>query len=175
MGGITTPVLATLGTVNSVGRTVERTGDLLGIGKSGRRRRERTQLQAEQAAETADLTARQAAEAEALARRNALAAGRIRIEAGADGRRRSRTLRQETGRTRAALGAQGIGTADGSGEAIILGRERAAAAEDKDADRLDALRLAALAEEEEVQSRRNLLDLTRQQERQRLERLARGF
>jgi hypothetical protein len=184
MGGLTTPALMVLSSsgvgdslIKSADRLVGTTNtakDLLGITKSKRRKKERRLLEAEQAADNADLTARQAADMDELQQRNALAAQRIQAESEIDDRRR-RDLRQETGSLRAALGAQGIGSADGSGEALILGRERAVAEARTDAARLDALKLAGLSEEETALKRRNLLDLTRQQERQRLERLARGL
>ncbi|KPF84566.1 hypothetical protein IP70_14690 [alpha proteobacterium AAP38] len=185
MGGITTPALMVLGhsgvgnsLISSADRLVGTTNtakDLLGITKSRRRKSERRVLEAEEAADNADLAARQAADLDDLQQRNARTAARIQAQSEIDERRRRRDLRQETGSLRASLGAQGISSADGSGEAVILGRERAAAEARDDAARLDALKLAGLSEEETALKRRNLLDLTRQQERQRLERLARGL
>lgn len=185
MGGITTPALMVLGhsgvgnsLISSADRLVGTTNtakDLLGITKSRRRKSERRLLEAEEAADNADLAARQAADLEDLQQRNARTAARIQAESEISDRRRRRDLRQETGSLRAALGAQGISSADGSGEALILGRDRAAAEARDDAARLDTLKLAGLADEETALRRRNLLDLTRQQERQRLERLARGL
>lgn len=185
MGGITTPALMVLGhsgvgnsLISSADRLVGTTNtakDLLGITKSKRRKSERRVLEAEEAADNADLAARQAADLDDLQQRNARTATRIQAESEISDRRRRRDLRQETGSLRAALGAQGISSADGSGEALILGRDRAAAEAGDDATRLDTLKLAGLADEETALKRRNLLDLTRQQERQRLERLARGL
>lgn len=174
MGGITTPVLATLGAVNKVETTIKGTKDLLHIGRSKAKRRERAQLDAEQAAETADLTARQEADQAALHQQNTNQAARIQAESDIAEAKRKRSVRQETGSLRAQLGAQGISSGDGSGEALILGRLNAAEEERKGAARLDALKRAALSDDEEALNRRNLLDLTRQQEKQRLERLARG-
>lgn len=173
MGGITTPVLATLGAVNKVERAVKGTKSLLG-GGSKARRREREQLEAEQAAETADLTARQETDRADLQRENAREAERIQAESDIAEAKRKRSVRQETGSIRAQLGAQGISSGDGSGEALILGRLNAAEEERQGAARLDALKRAALSDEEEALNRRNLLELTRAQEKQRLERLARG-
>ncbi|MFY8091886.1 MAG: hypothetical protein ACOVN0_00240 [Niveispirillum sp.] len=185
MGGITTPALMVLShsapgssyikAATGLVNTTNQAKNLLGITKSKRKKQERALLDAEQAAEDADLSARQAADLDDLHRRNAGSAARIQAESEIAEARRSRSLRQETGSLRAQLGAQGISSADGSGEAVILGRERAAAEQRQDAARLDALKLSALSEEEEALQRRNLLDLTRQQERQRLERLARGL
>ncbi|OYQ36990.1 hypothetical protein CHU95_03115 [Niveispirillum lacus] len=185
MGGITTPALMVLShsapgssyikAATGLVNTTRQAKDLLGITKSRRKKQERRLLEAEQAADSADLTARQAADLDDLQRRNASSAARIQAESERVQVRSRRALRQETGSLRAALGAQGISTADGSGEAVILGRERAAAEEQENAIRLDALKLAALSDDEEALKRRNLLDLTRQQERQRLERLARGL
>lgn len=185
MGGLTTPALTLLTTGAPVQTLIGRaTGlrnerrqaeDLLGITKSRRRKQERAILDAEQAAESADLAVRQETGLTDLQTRNAGSAERIRVETEIAERNRRRSLRQEAGSIRARLGAQGIGSADGSGEAALLGRERAAAEEREDDARLDALKLAGLSEDEAALKRRNLLDLTRQQERQRLERLARGL
>lgn len=185
MGGITTPALMVLShsapgssyikAATGLVNTTNQAKDLLGITKSRRKKKERALLDAEQAADDADLSARQAADLDDLQRRNAGSAARIQAESEIAETRRGRALRQETGSLRAQLGAQGISSADGSGEAVILGRERAAAAEREAASRLDALKLAGLRDDEETLKHRNLLDLTRQQERQRLERLARGL
>ncbi|MFV3129719.1 hypothetical protein [Niveispirillum sp. KHB5.9] len=185
MGGITTPALTLLsasapgasliGGLAGINRDRRRAEDLLGITSSRRKKREREVLDAEQAADSADLAARQTADLDDLRQRNARTADRIQAEGEITDRNRRRALRNETGSIRAQLGAQGIGSADGSGEAVLLGRERAAEQDRQDAARLDALKLAGLSDEEAALKRRNLLDLTRQQERQRLERLARGL
>ncbi|MBP7337365.1 hypothetical protein [Niveispirillum sp.] len=185
MGGITTPALMVLShsapgssyikAATDLVNTTNQAKDLLGITKSKRKKKEREILDAEKAVEDADLAARQAADLDDLQQRNTRTTARIQAESEIAEARRGRSLRQETGSLRAQLGAQGIGSADGSGEAVILGRERAAAEEKENAARLDSLKLSALTDEEESLKRRNLLDLTRQQERQRLERLARGL
>lgn len=185
MGGLTTPALTILGATAPGGALIDRAvginndrrkaEDLLGISSSRRKKQERKILDAEQAAEDADLAARQAADLEELRTRNARSDERIRLESESAERDRSRTLRRETGSLRAELGSQGISSADGSGEAVLLGREKAAEEERQEAARLDALKRAGLSDEEAALKRRNLLDLTRQQERHRLERLSRGL
>lgn len=185
MGGITTPVLTVLGqtvpgaglirTAGRVVNTVNQAENLLGVTSSRRKKRARQLLDAQQAADNADLTARQAADLADLQQRNTQTAARIQAESDIADRNRRRTLRQQTGSLRAALNAQGVSTADGSGEAVLLGRENAAAQDRADAARLDAIRLAGLSNDVTALQQRNLLDLTRQQERQRLDRLARGL
>jgi hypothetical protein len=127
MGGLTTPALTVLTTGGPVQSLISRaTGlrnerrqaeDLLGLTKSRQKKKERRILDAEQAAEDADLAARQATDLEDLRNRNTLTTDRIKAEADIADRRSRQALRQETGRLRATLGAQGIGSADGSGEA----------------------------------------------------------
>jgi len=179
MAGFSTPVLNTLGIVNSVRDTASAVDRTLGISRNRRRRVEereaRTLLDTVQGADLDDLRARQAEDL--TTRRTALntQAARIRAEGDAADRTRTRALRRAVGRVRAQLGGQGISTSDGSGEAILLGLVREAEEDAADARRLDTLRLKALEEEDAALQRRNLLDLTRLQERQRLERLARGW
>jgi hypothetical protein len=176
MAGFATPVLATLGTIQAVRSTVNSVRSL--TGGSGE--------DDDRAAARASLTdARQAADREALradqeldtARRRANArdeADRLAVTAAGRERQRLASLRRAVARQRAQLGSQGISAADGSGEAILLGLIDESDADRADNDRLDRLRLAALDRDEETAARRDLLSLTRQQERQRLDRLAQG-
>ncbi|ACJ00477.1 hypothetical protein [Rhodospirillum centenum] len=176
MAGLTTPVLATLGTVRTV-KSAARTLGLDGGDDDGdeRRRREDDLLDYRQAVELSQLRAAQDLEAETRRTDAERRARQIAVEAQAAETRRQRSLRRAVGRQRAKLGGQGISAADGSGEAILLGLVREAAEEDATARSLDALRLKALDDEARAAYRRNLLDLSELTERQRLQRLARGY
>jgi len=174
MAGLTNTALSALGTANSiigVGRSFQ---SLAGQTGGGRTADDAALLDAVQAADRSFLAADQAEE---QARRRLAARTRLeteRVQAEAAERRRRDALRRSVARTRAQLGAQGISSADGSGEAILLGLIREAEDDQREAAALDRLRQRALAEEDQAAERRNLLEQARLAERQRLERLARG-
>lgn len=172
MAGITTPVLATLGAIDTARSTVSRVRDLAGI-ESGSQRRQRELLTERQTVELDTLRDRQDEEAATLRTSLQNQANQITTTADVEEKRRQRALRRAVGRTRAQLGSQGISSADGSGEAILLGQIREAEDEAAAAKQLDTLRIQALSDREQADYRRNLLELSQVQERQRLERLAR--
>lgn len=74
-------------------------------------------------------------------------------------RKRQQDLRRATAARKAAFGSQGISTADGSGQAVLLGLFQNSDEERKYRERLDALRRDALAQDVENKRRRNLLSL----------------
>ncbi|MQP64271.1 hypothetical protein GE253_02830 [Niveispirillum sp. SYP-B3756] len=169
MAGITTPALSALSAVNTVKSTVKQVRDLTGATD----RKAEKQLAERQQSDLNSLRARQDADTTALRANVQNQADQIATNSASDERKRQRALRRAVGRTRAQLGSQGISTADGSGEAILLGQTREAEEEKADADRLNALRIKALEQQEQSEYQRNLLELSELQERQRLERLAR--
>lgn len=122
------------------------------------------QLRARQVVES------QAGDADAGNRQAELAA-----RAQEDERRRKDALRRAMGRTRAGLGAQGVTSADGSGEAILLGMVGETELEQQEALRVDTLKRQAIQQEVENRRRRNLLEQAQLAERQRLEFMSRYF
>ncbi|QJE74562.1 hypothetical protein HHL28_17165 [Aerophototrophica crusticola] len=174
MAGLTTPVLATLGTLNNIRRTATAVRSLRGSG--GRDRGDDDALLGQaQELERRSLAEEQAEEQRTQSEELQRESDRIALEAAEDERRRQRALRRAVGRTRAQLGGQGISTADGSGEAILLGLARQDQEDRDTARQLDTLRRKALTDRDQSLTRRNLLERTRLEERQRLERLARGY
>lgn len=93
--------------------------------------------------------------------------------AGADETRRA-ALRRAVARQRASFGAQGL-SADGSGEAVLLGLFDESDADREQRDRLDALRLQGIDQDLEDQGRINVLQRTQLRERQNLERVMAGY
>ncbi|WP_158046928.1 hypothetical protein [Skermanella pratensis] len=93
----------------------------------------------------------------------------IEASAAADEAARRDALRRAVGRTRAGLGARGGGTADGSGEAVLLGLVSRTDGDSRNAAAVERLRGQALSQESEDTRRRNLLDQSQLAERQRLE------
>lgn len=169
MAGITTPALSALSAVNTVKGTIDQVRDLSGATD----RKAEKQLAERQQSALNSLRARQDADSVALRANVQNQADQIAANAASDERKRQQALRRAVGRTRAQLGSQGISTADGSGEAILLGQMQEAGEEKADADRLNALRIKALEQQQQSEYQRNLLELSELQERQRLERLAR--
>ncbi|WP_119679676.1 hypothetical protein [Indioceanicola profundi] len=177
MAGISTPALAALGAVNQVRGTASALDEATGGDARRRRRAEEEELRLldeTQASRLAELREAQRLEEELSAAERRERAALIRAEAQEAERKRRSALRRSVSRTRAQLGSQGISSADGSGEAILLGLVRESEEERAAEERLEGLRLRALDTDATAAQRRNLLELTRLQERQRLERLARG-
>lgn len=128
-----------------------------------------------QAAERRNLADRQRTDAEA---QEAERAGRI-AEIGAasattEAERRA-ALERSLARTRATMAARGVGTADGSGRAVLLGLSEESEAERARNAEQDGLRRADLDRQAEEVRRRNLLETSQLAERQRLDRIARGY
>jgi hypothetical protein len=95
--------------------------------------------------------------------------------AGADERERRTALRGEVGRMRSLFGARGLTAGDGSAGAVLRGIEQESEAARRRTAELDRLKRAALEREGEDQRRRNLLETSELAERQRIERIARGY
>lgn len=74
-------------------------------------------------------------------------------------RKRNKDLARATASRKAAFGGQGISTADGSGQAVLLGLFQDSDEERKYRERLDKLRKDALQQDFENKRRRNLLSL----------------
>jgi hypothetical protein len=85
-----------------------------------------------------------------------------------DSIKRRDALRRAMARQRAAFGAQGIDSSDGSAEAILLGLSQQSDLEQAQQDTLDRLRNAALQDDAATQSRKNLLELNKAYDRARL-------
>ncbi|WP_207460165.1 hypothetical protein [Azospirillum sp. SYSU D00513] len=139
------------------------------------RAREMNWLSAGQNQTAAQLRAGQEAE---LRTREADAGNRLaqaRATAETDERRRVDALRRAMGRSRASLGAQGVSSADGSGEAILLGLVGDSAAERRESQDLDRIRRQAVQQELDDRRRLNLLEQAQLAERQRLEFLSRFY
>ncbi len=85
-----------------------------------------------------------------------------------DASARRDALRRAMARQRAAFGAQGIDSSDGSAEAILLGLSQQSEAEQQQQTTLDQLRSKALQDEAATQSRKNLLALNNAYDKARL-------
>lgn len=110
-----------------------------------------------------------AAEQAALERRNIAASA-----ASAYDERRT-ALKRAVARQRAQFGAQGLGSDDGSGEAVLLGMFDESEHDKAERDQLDHLRYQALESDLSDQKRVNVLQRTQLKEKQNLERLLGGY
>ena len=111
----------------------------------------------------------------ASATRHSQAASELAQTSAAAEQDRRRALRKETAARRSLLGASGIGSADGSGRAVLRGLAEESAAEARRSQEADRLRRAALDRELDEAQHRNLLEAYELAERQRVERISRGY
>jgi colicin import membrane protein len=128
-----------------------------------------------QEAERRDLADRQRLDGAA---QDAERAGRLAefdAAAGAAEAERRAALERGLARTRASMAARGVGTADGSGRAVLLGLEEESEADRARGAEQDRLRRQDLDRQAEDVRRRNLLEVSQLAERQRLDRIARGY
>lgn len=121
------------------------------------------------------LAARQDADLARLEGDHAVRQAELDASAAAAERARRMALRGETGRVRSLFGARGLTAGDGSAAAVLRGIEEESEAGRRHAAELDRLKRAALEHESEDRRRRNLLETSELAERQRIERIARGY
>lgn len=91
-----------------------------------------------------------------------------RVESEKEATARRESLRRAVARQRAAFGAQGISSNEGSAEAILLGLTQQSDTEQAQQDALDQLRTQALQENAATQQRKNLLALNSLYDKSRL-------
>ncbi len=95
----------------------------------------------------------------------------IAATASAEEMQRRAALKRAVARQRAAFGSQGVGSTDGSSEAVLLGLFDESDRERQDREKLDSIRAAALDQDLSARNSLNVLQLAQLQERQKLERL----
>ncbi|CAK0740082.1 hypothetical protein CCP2SC5_1050006 [Azospirillaceae bacterium] len=137
------------------------------------RQRALEQLAAEQSLEATQLVDNQNQDLESATGDLQSRVSQIRAAATVDEGRRRDALRRAMAKTRASLGAAGLGTADGSGEAILLGQVNATDQEQKAAETSNQLKIDSLNQQLEDRYRRNLLAQSQLAERQKLQYLSR--
>lgn len=94
----------------------------------------------------------------------------IQLQAAQNEAERQAALKRAVARQRAASGASGVGSAGGSGEAILLGLFEESEDEKNERERLDDLRLRAIDQDMENVQSQNLLETSQLRQRQKLER-----
>lgn len=143
--------------------------------QAAQRRDDMAWLGQSQTLDAAQLRARQDADAQAAGADAQTRLAALSQQAAADEQRRRDALRRTVGRTRADLGGQGVGSADGSGEAILLGLVGESDQEGRTAAQVDQLKRQAIQQELDNSRRRNLLEQAQLAQRQRMEFMSKFF
>lgn len=132
-------------------------------------------LRAQQRLALRQLKAQQAAQARDQTEQAALSREKLRAEADAAEKERLAALRRAVARQRAAFGASGIDSGDGSSEAVLLGLFEETDEDRTQRERLDNIRNRALNQDLAAQNRLNVLQVSQLRQRQQLERAAAGI
>ncbi len=161
-----TPVLSLLGTVGSV--VSAGTAILGGVqtlaGVSNRQQEKEDRLALDQLKRQQTLQQRQLEEKAALERQQ------IALNAKLTEEQRQTALRRAVARQRANFGAQGVGSATGSSQAVLLGLFDESDDERQRREELDALRVTALDQNVSQNRALNILQRTQLSERQKIQR-----
>lgn len=160
-----TPVLSLLGTIGSV--VSAGTAVLGGVqtlaGVSNRQQEKEDRLALDQLKRQQNLQQQQLEERTALERRQIALNARLTEE------QRQSALRRAVARQRANFGSQGVGSASGSSEAVLLGLFDESDEERIRREELDALRVSALDQNVSQNRALNILQRTQLSERQKLQ------
>lgn len=135
----------------------------------------RKQLRSQQDLALSQLKARQAADETYLAEQTALEREQLALDAEQAEEDRIRALKRAMARQRANFAGQGISSAGGSAEAVLLGLFEESEEEKEARDRLDALRSASLDLSLSQNQGLNVLQRTQLEEKQQLTREIEGF
>lgn len=161
-----TPVLSLLGTIGSVvsAGTAVLGGvqTLSGIGNRQQEKEDRLALD--------QLKRQQNLQQKQLEERTALEREQIALNARLTEEQRQIALRRAVSRQRANFGSQGVGSASGSSQAVLLGLFDESDDERQRREELDALRVTALDQSVTQNRALNILQRTQLSERQKLQR-----
>lgn len=130
----------------------------------------RAQIRAEQDLALEQLKSRQAMQESQLTQNNAFEKQQVALQAGQADEKRRAALRRAVARQRASFGSQGVGSAAGSSEAVLLGLFEESDSERKRREQLDQTRQKALDNNFAQTRSFNLLQATQLAERQNLRR-----
>jgi hypothetical protein len=169
MGGLTSivsginEIASVVGTVNSLANNVN---SLTGSGNSQALKDQKKQ----QALALAQLKGQQAEAQQTAAAQAALAKQQLQAQAQSAEDDRLQSLRRAVARQRAAYGAQGVDSGDGSSQAVLLGMFDESDQDKQNRAQLDTLRSAAIDQNLAAQTGADVLQLSQLQQRQRLDR-----
>ncbi len=168
--GALSSVISGINTVASVVGTVNSLANNIGSLADTSRNQDVKNLKAHQ-----DLALKQLRMQQDLAQQTAednaaLQKSQLAAQSASDDRQRQAALKRAVAAQRASFGAQGVGSGDGSSEAVLLGLFDESDDERKDRERLDILRSTALDQSISSGVNQDMLQLTQLQQRQKLER-----
>lgn len=168
-------VMQTLSSVTSIINTANSAlGAIQGLG-SGAEADQRSALRAQQDLALRQLQAQQGLSEANAAQDAALNRQKIASDAATTEAERRSALKRAVARQRAQYGAQGLESADGSGEAVLLGMFGESDDDRVARERLDGLRSQAIDQDLDEQRRINVLQRTQLQEKQALDRAINGY
>ncbi len=132
-------------------------------------------LRAQQRLALQQLKAQQDSQAQDQAEQAVLTREKLQAEADAAEKERLASLRRAVARQRAAFGASGIDTNEGSAEAVLLGLFEETDEDRTQRERLDDIRNRVLDQELAASNRLNVLQQTQLRQKQQLSRIAEGL
>lgn len=135
---------------------------------------QRKNIYAQQQMAMQELQQRQAMDMQGASERAALDRQSVMAEALNEDESRRASLRRAVSRQRASFGAQGIGSASGSSEAVLLGMFEESDQDRVQRERIDGLRMAAIDQSLASRHSLNMLERAQMQERHKLERQLSG-
>lgn len=172
-----------MGSLNGIGSVLQPIltmtgipGMILGVGNTLAQQQEaRNALRSQQDTALAQLQARQSLEEAGAAENAALQKAQIASDAATADTRRKAALRRAVARQKTLFSSQGIGGADGSNEAVLLGLYNDSDEDAAAQSRADSLRVAALDQSAAQRRQKNLLEAAQLSEQQNLTRLLQGY
>ena len=168
--GALASIASGLGTIASVvGSASSIAGNIAALGQDPQKEA-KADLQRQQELALKQLREQQEAAASNAQAETDLQKTQIAATSSAEEAQRRAALKRAVARQRAAFGAQGIGSTDGSSEAVLLGLFDESDRDRQDRERLDGIRTAALDRDLSARNGLNVLQLAQLQERQKLER-----
>lgn len=175
MGAITSTITGLTNTISAVNTLVDTVQGVTG-GSSQPQVVDNSAeiLRAQQRLALQQLKAQQNAQARDQAEQAALSREKIQAEAAAAEKERLASLRRAVARQRAAFGASGIDSGDGSAEAVLLGLFEETDQDRTERERLDDIRNRVLDQDQAAQNRLNVLQVSQLRQRQQLERAVEG-
>lgn len=163
-------LIGSLTTAASVLKTLDSTFSAIQDFSGGADKDRRAALLAQQNLALQQLQAQQGLSEGNSAQQAALERQKLEADAASSEAARRDALRRAVARQNAQFGSQGMSAGDGSGEAVLLGLFDESDQDRATREKMDNLRLQAIDQDLQEESRINVLQRTQMQERQRLER-----
>ncbi len=168
-------LIGSLTTAASVLKTLDSTFSTFQSFSGGSDKNQRAALLAQQNLALQQLQAQQGLSGANAAEQAALDRQKLAADSASSEAARRDALRRAVARQNAQFGSQGMSAGDGSGEAVLLGLFDESDQDRAMREKMDNLRLQAIDQNLQEDSRINVLQRTQLQERQNLERALAGY